>query len=41
MNPVAPATATLIVSPIVPPRHQAAVASLRPVDTRARVENTS
>ena len=27
--------------PIVPPRHQAAVASLRPVDTRALVENTS
>ena len=27
--------------PIAPPRHQAAVASLRPVDTRALVENTS
>ena len=27
--------------PIVPPRHQAAVASLRPVETRALVENTS
>ena len=27
--------------PIVPPRHQAAVASLRPVDTRALIENTS
>jgi beta-carotene 3-hydroxylase len=27
--------------PIVPPRHRAAVASLRPIDTRALVENTS
>ena len=36
-----PAAPYGLLVPIVPPRHQAAVASLRPVDTRALVENTS